>query len=159
MTTTPGYGTAELHLGQASPELQKQIGQPHHRRKSGAFREYWVYPDQRFEAIVSRRSNRLLSLFFHRGSTLAAVEFFGKTEKQILNIFGEPWKVGGDMEFADGDHIRRWLAYRSGIGFFFDKEGIVETVSISARSRQPDTKPVSRVTMQHTRRIAALVRT
>jgi hypothetical protein len=156
MATTPGYGTEQVHLGLASSALSKTMGKPSLRRKSGVLREYWVYPDQHFEAIVSLRSNRLLSLFFHQGSTLAGAEFFGQREADIRQQFGKPYKEGGGVTFTDGDYLGRWLSYSSGIAFFFDQAGTVKTVCISAKSKAVRSKLVVSHGQSHLQK-AALV--
>jgi hypothetical protein len=136
MMTLPGYGTENIHLGQVSSVLLDSMGNPSRLSQSSDLREYWVYPEKHFEAIVSRRSNKLLSLFFHKGSAVAGGEFFGQSEDRIRRTFGEPNKQGGGLTFADGDYLGRWLSYDSGIGFHFDKSGQVITIAIFAPKRK-----------------------
>jgi hypothetical protein len=153
----PGYGSEQIHLGQSAKELSKFLGKPAHRRKASTLREYWVYPALHMEAIVSRRSGRILSLFFHRGSTLGATDAFKQSEDELRRQYGEPYKQGGGLTFADGGHLGRWIAYRSGIAFFFAKDGTVKTVCISARSTARVAKPAARHGVALSQRIAALV--
>lgn len=158
MNTSPGYGTQWVHLGQDSSELVKRLGKPSKRRKSSNLREYWIYTEPHFEAIVSRKSRRLLSLFFHKGSPLAGEEFFGESEDAIRELFGDPQKMGGGITFEDGEFLGRWLGYGTGITFFFDPAGKVNTVGISARKRVAASKIVAKQRNSLSTQVAAFRR-
>lgn len=155
MKTSPGYGTLHVHLGQTSSDLVKSFGKPSRRQISSALREYWVYPELHFEAIVSRRSENLLSLFFHKGSTLGGAEFFGKSEDSIRELLGEPQKSGGGKTCDDGDFWGRWLAYETGITFFLGRAGKVKMVSVSAPKRVSPRASVVRHAAGVSTRVAA----
>ena len=156
MRTSPGYGTQEVHLGQASSDLVKRLGRPSKRKAVSALREYWIYPELHFEAIVSRRTGNLLSLFFHKGSRLAGDDFFGLSEATLRKGHGDPQKSGGGVRFADGDFLGRWLAYKTGITFFLDEAGKVTTVAISARKRVAPRVSVARHSGSVSAHIAAM---
>ena len=157
-STSPGYGTRQLHLGQASSEVVKVLGKPSQQKVTSDLREYWVYPELNFEAIVSRRTGRLLSLFFHDGSSLAGGEFFGRSVRDIHGLFGEAHKSGGGTTFSDGECIDRWIAYETGISFFFNRAGRVKTVCVSAPKRTRKRLSVVRHSESHSAHVAALRR-
>jgi hypothetical protein len=135
MTLVPGYGIEDIHLGQTSAELQARLGAPSKRSKSSDLREYWVYSELKFEAIVSRKTARLLSLFFHRGCALAGAELLGHSEEEIVQRFDVPQRVVDGFSLADGEYFDRYTSYDSGISFFFDEAGKVKTVCVTARKR------------------------
>ena len=136
MTLFPGYGTEKLHLGQSVDVLEKQLGPPESRSSEGSFREYWLYPSVALEGIVSRRSGRILSLFFRKQTSFVDKGLFGLNEAEVRESYSEPSHVGGGFQSKFVGYIGRWMTYDSGIGFYFDEAGLVETISVFARKRK-----------------------
>ena len=156
MTIIPGRGTERLHLGQTSGYLRSAFGPPGRRRKAGAFREYWVYPELGFECIVSRRSGRILSIFLHSAHKLEGSEVFGASEDRIRALYSSPSLEGGEFRVDDGKFFGRWFSYDSGIGFHFDESGRVETISVFAAKRKRKPRVVASDRRVQSRGIAAL---
>jgi hypothetical protein len=136
MTIVPGYGTDAIHLGQTSSVLRSVLGPPTRRRKSGSLREYWVYSDLNFEAIVSQKTGRLLSLFFHLGSPLAGGRLLGLTEEAVYRKFTAPSRRVKGFPLTDDQYLDSYLAYDAGISFFIGKSGKVKTVVVSSPKRK-----------------------
>jgi len=156
MTVKPGFGVERLHLRQSADQLRSGFGTPKKRRKTGSFREYWLYPEKRFDCIVSRRSGVVLSLFLHRGNPFLGTEIFGANEDQVREMFSKPDLDGGGFTAVTGDYVGRWLSYDQGIGFDFNVSGKVETVSIFAPKRSAKAKKTASHRQPHEQQIAAL---
>ena len=142
MTLKSGYGTKELHLGQTSLELQGFLGTPARRTRASSLREYWLYPDQGLEAIVSRKSGKLLSLFFGGGGRLAGEEWFGRSEQEIRQQLGEPAREAGGFRLGKNDYFDRYLSYNTGIAFFLGQDHLVRKICITAAKRERKRKAV-----------------
>jgi hypothetical protein len=155
MTIRPGYGTEQLHLRQTSSDLRAKFGLPEKRWKSDGFREYWSYPKSGFECIVSTRSGIVLSIFL-KAASLANSDasgrpMFGADEDAVLRAYSKPALEGGGSNISTGAFVGRWYSYESGIGFYFDKSGHVETISVFApkRKRYPRVATSDRRTQSH----------
>ncbi len=160
MTFSPGFGSHDLHLGQTSSSLRDRFGQPTSIRQTGTFRDYWLYPVLGLEAIISRRTGNVLSLFFSRAETSdqpGVPSLLGTTEKSVVDQFGSPDLRGGDFQLPGGNYVDRWFSYDRGIGFHFDRQGYVKTVSIFAPKRKIKIrKPAAQHGRGQSRSIAAL---
>jgi hypothetical protein len=160
MTLTPGYGTETFHLRESADRLRQLFGPPSERRKTGSFREYWLYPNDHLDCIVSKKSGMVLSLFLHRGNPLIGLDEFDVTEANLRKIYGLPAQEGGGFRISTGDYVNRWLNYDRGIGFDFDAENRLQTISIFAPKQKATArrvqKPAASHGQVHTRRIAAL---
>jgi len=139
-----GYGSPTIHLRQPSDEVRKLLGKPEKKRKAPGAREYWIYSKLGVDVLVSRRTGRLLSIFFHRKgkgySRTADVRTasgiaMSTNRDHVLDSYGEPYKTGGDLLLSGGEFVGSWLSYRSGIGFHFDRDGRVEVISIFSAKR------------------------
>ena len=144
-----GYGLPHIHLGQFADEVSGRFGAARKVRKSSALRTYWLYPDAGFDCIISSKSKRVLSIFFHaqNGGRLQEIQVvcqkavtFHATESEVRGAFGPPDKVGGDFTTGGGEYVPKWLSYPSGIGFYFGKDGGVETIGVfrPSRLRKPE---------------------
>jgi hypothetical protein len=156
MTIKAGYGSDRVHLRQSSQDLVKLLGAPEKRRNSGALRQYWLYPAEHFECIVSRRSGRVLSLFFHAGNPFGESDIFAATEEKVRRMYPSKPLEGGGFRLSTGDFVGRWLSFDEGIGFHFDEKGKLRTVSVFARKHRADVKAVASCGDGHSRQIAAL---
>jgi len=132
----PGYGFSDLHLREHKSVLRARFGAPAAKSRSGAFREYWLYPGSHFNCIVSRRSGEVLSIFVERGSPLLERDVFTADETWIRAQYGEPDLEGGGFTLSTGHYVGKWLSYPQGIGFHFDAEGKVERLGIFSPSRR-----------------------
>jgi hypothetical protein len=162
MTITPGYGTEQLHLRQESSDLLKRFGHPAKRRKSDGFREYWLYPKDGFECIVSTRSGLVLSVFLKASSHAGDDESepaFGANEEAVLQAYSKPALEGGGFKTSTGTFVGRWFSYDSGIGFHFDDSGRVETIAVFAAKRRRKPRVATSDRRVESRGIAALRRT
>lgn len=141
-----GYGNRTLHVGQRASELLRRFGRPRYRKQATtASRSYWLYPQIGLECIVSRRSERVLSLFFlaqgcdgHKGAnvrTQAGVRL-GDSARRVRSYYGKPSKEGGGFELSSGDYVRAWYSYRQGVGFHFGRRGKLEIIAIFSPSRR-----------------------
>jgi len=139
-----GYGSPVLHLRQPSEEVRKLLGEPERKTKAPGARVYWIYADRGLDFLVSTRTGRLLSIFYHRkggGYKRTAIVrtasgiVMSATRDQVLDSYGEPYKTGGDFVLSGGGYVGSWLSYRSGIGFHFDRDGRVEVVGIFSPSQ------------------------
>ncbi len=160
MTLTPGYGTDHLHLRESSDRIKHLFGEPAKRRKTGSFREYWLYPDHHFDCIVSRTSGAVLSLLLYSGKRITGDEEFALTEARVREMYGPPVQEGGGFRLATGDYVNRWLTYDMGIGFDFNAANRLQTISIFAPKKKPATKRAGKLTASHgahTQQIAALL--
>ncbi|HEX9201955.1 MAG TPA: hypothetical protein VF865_20535 [Acidobacteriaceae bacterium] len=158
MTIVPGRGTERLHLGQTSSDLRSAFGPPGRRRKDGSFREYWVYPDLGFECIVSRRTGRILSIFFHRAASFDGSDLFGASEERIRTLYSPPSFKGGGFRVGEDKFFGRWYSYESGIGFHFDESGHVKTISVFVPKRRRKAQTTRSDRRVDSRGIAALRR-
>lgn len=158
MTVAPGYGNQLLNLRQTSAELREHFGPPRKRRKTGSFREYWFYPDQHFDCIVSMRSGRVLSFFLHPGTRLVEPEVFETGEDLVRRTYSSPKVEGGGKTLLTGNYLGRWYSYDEGIGFDFDKEGKLQTISVFASKQKARPKPhvMSATHAPHPERMAAM---
>jgi hypothetical protein len=158
MTVKPGFGFEHLHLRGYSDLLIQRFGPPKKRRESGSLREYWMYPDQHFDCIVSKKTGLILSLFLHAGNPLGAAELFGASEDRILQLYRSPSKEGGGQTLMTGDFVGRWLTYDEGIGFDFGPDSKLRTVSIFAPKQKVKAKlkAVSATHREQSELIAAL---
>ena len=137
--TKPGFGDEDLHLRQHTSQLLGRLGSPTKRSLSSALREYWLYPEQGIECIVSRKTSKVLSIFLKAGTAAPAQDqpdLIGLPLKEILSRYGKPDLEGGDLTLASGDYVGRWFSYETGIGFHFDHQGRVKTVSVFATKRK-----------------------
>ena len=157
MTVRAGYGTETIHLGQKAPDLRAALGQPSRRRSAGSMREHWLYTPLAFEAVVSRKTGNLLSLFYQNGSPLLENHFFTLDEPALRKVFGEPALVIEGTLLSDGSYLDRLLSYNSGISFFLGGNGIVRKVSITHPKRTPRRKAAQSAPARH-QSIAALRR-
>ena len=162
MTFIPGYGTERLHLGQSSDVLRSEFGSPQGKRRLGSFREYWLYPSYDVDAIVSRRTGKILSLFFRRLID-SRDDLFDLSEAEVRAQNPYPAHEGRGLELATGGYIGPWLTYDKGIGFSFDRTGKIETVSIFAKKRlkresEPKRSKAKSASTNQTSQIAALRR-
>ncbi|HEY5330775.1 MAG TPA: hypothetical protein VIJ79_12880 [Acidobacteriaceae bacterium] len=136
MMAKPGYGFSDLHLREHKDALCARFGAPATKRRSGAFREYWLYPGLHFDCIVSRRSGEVLSIFVERGTPFLDNDVFAADETRIRAQFGEPDLEGGDFTLSTGHYVGKWLSYPQGIGFHFNANGKLETLGIFSPSRR-----------------------
>lgn len=140
MTTKPGFGVEDVHLRQDASLLVERLGRPTKRHTSTPLREYWLYPDQGVECIVSTKTSRVLSIFLKAGIVTTSPrqpDLLGLSQQEIISRFGQPDLEGGDLTLNTGDYVGRWFSYVTGIGFHFDRQGYVETVSVFAAKRRP----------------------
>ena len=142
MTVRPGYGSPMLHLRQPSSKLLTEFGEPQRKVSVTALRQYWFYPEQHFECLVSKRTGAVLSIFLHRGNPVGGNDLFHLTETEIRMLLASPVAEGGGFEVEAG-YVPRWLSYSDGIGFYLDQTGKVETVSLYARKRTARTRKAS----------------
>ena len=136
MTITPGRGANKLHLRQPWSMVLDQLDPPAQRRKVGKIREFWLYPDRGIEVVVSRQTQHLLSILLDFRTHPTDTPFGPLDVEQVRNRFGIPSSEGGGLILGDGTYFGKWYSYDSGIGFQFDQEGLVETISIFARRRR-----------------------
>jgi len=158
MTIVPGRGIERLHLGQSASDLRSVFGPPKRRVKAGAFREYWLYPEAGFECIVSRRTGRILSIFFHRADSRDGNDLFGASEDRVRALYSSPSMEGGGFRVGDDKFVGRWYSYESGIGFHFDESGHVKTISVFAPKRRRKAQAARSDRRVDSRGIAALRR-
>jgi hypothetical protein len=152
----PGFGIEVLHLRQSADRLSADFGKPGRRQRAGSIREYWFYPEKHFECLVSRRSGNVLSLFFHSGNPFIEADLFRSDEDSIRRRFSKPDIEGGGFTTLGGDYVGRWLTYDSGIGFDFDVEGKLRTVSVFAPKRKPLPKAAASHQLSCQHQLAAL---
>lgn len=155
MTPFAGYGTEALHLGQNSSALISLLGKPKRKSATGTLREHWLYPELFFEAVVSRKSGNLLSLFYKTGSQLVDPSLFQMNEKEIRIKFGTPELAVEGVQVDGFGYVDAYLAYNSGISFFLGRDGSVRKVAISNPRRLPRRKTVRHAPTAH-RQLAAL---
>jgi hypothetical protein len=156
MTVRPGYGIEALHLGATTTDLQARFGEPAVRRRSGSFREYWIYPSDHFDCIVSRRSRRVLSIFFHAGNRLMEPGIFHQNETAVRTEYSAPALEGGGFTSMTGNFINRWYSYDNGLGFDFDQKGRLQTVSVFAAKQTAKSKATASIRHSHEHSLAAL---
>jgi hypothetical protein len=145
MLLRPGKGGDELKLGKLMPEIRRVLGPPPSVKKGPDFRIYWVYRNLGIDCMFSVRSERLLSLFLFAegadGHTKAAQVttdrgvLLGDKRSKVLRVYGRPDLKDESFVTADGDYVREWYSYHSGIGFHFGKDARVEMISIFAPRR------------------------
>lgn len=148
-----GYGTSQFRLRRSSAEVTAILGRPRKVRSAQGARVYWIYPKAGLEFLVSTRTGRLLSIFFHRRSTrhpqaldLKAADgpIFSITRGDVQTRYGAPYKFGGNFVLSSGEYVRGWMSYKSGIGFHLDRHGKVETVSIFSPVRRNRRSTINR---------------
>jgi hypothetical protein len=117
-----------------------------------------MYPELGFECIVSRRTGRVLSIFFHKAIALAGKDIFGASEDRVRALYSSPSREGGGFRVGDDKFFGRWFSYGSGIGFHFDEAGRVETISVFAAKRKRKPRVATSDRRVQSRGIAALQR-
>ena len=127
----PGYGTRTLHLGMTTAALENEHGLARECRPKGSFREYWLYPD--FDCLVSRNSNTVLSFFLRAGALHETSRQWN--EQSVVSEMGAPQLSGGGFCLSDGQYVDRWISYDAGIGFHFQADGRLVTLSIFRKRR------------------------
>ena len=157
MTVRPGYGNEVLHLGQTSADLKAVLGRPKRRRSVGSLRQYWLYPEHHLQFIVSRRTGNLLTLFFDKDSGYFDEALSHATQDQVRSDFGEPSRETAGMYLLSGGYLDAFMAYDSGICFFFGEDHTLRRIAVTAPKRKVKRKPVTHaIAAQH--HIAALRR-
>ncbi len=155
----PGKSINNLRLRQPTSSLPARMGRPAKRTLTDSFREYWIYPEAGIDLMVSKRSKRVLSIFVHQpenSSTDSIDSLLNATEQEIRERFSSPSREGKPFSTQDKSFYSHWYSYDSGLGFHFNPEGRVETISIFAAKRKP-TVARSAASHHHTlRKVAAL---
>ncbi len=128
----PGYGMRTLHLGMATAALENEHGPAPECRPKGSFREYWMYAQ--FDCLISRKSNTVLSFFLRPGALRENSRTWN--EQSVLSEMGAPQLSGGGFYLSDGQYVDRWLSYDAGIGFHFQLDGRLTTLSVFRKRRQ-----------------------
>jgi len=144
MKVRAGYGAPELHLRMEKDELRRAFGSPERKRKGDAFRLYYLYPKLGFECIVSERTGKVLSIFFHRpadpGSSLkvrtADGLAIGDGKAKLADAYPKPDKRSDGFRLSNGVFVGPWMSYDNGIGFHLDSENRIQTISIFAPVRR-----------------------
>jgi hypothetical protein len=141
-----GYGLDELHLRQTSRRILLTFGWPNAKRLGSAGgRVYWLYLHRGFDCIVSTKTNIVLSLFFYREGCDGHQGALVKTSRgispgdslyKIKHVYGKPDRSGGGCTLSTGEYVRKWISYRSGVGFQVGHEGKVEIISLFTVSRE-----------------------
>lgn len=140
-----GCGFDLFHLSQTAKQLTERFGKP--SRKITAFatnRSYWLFPRYGFECIISTKSNRVLSLFFHRtgnGYLAAPVRTSrgiapGDWAENITKEYGPPDKFREGRKLSTGEYVRSWTSYFQGVGFYCGLDSKVDVIGIFARKRK-----------------------
>jgi hypothetical protein len=160
MNIRAGYGSRELHLRQEWSEVRKLFGNPEKMQKTDGFRVYCLYPQLGFDCIVSERSGKVLSLFFHRPSDDRVQSFPVRTEANIalgdaltrlVASYPMPDRRSEGFLLSDGTFVGPWLSFDDGIGFHLDSDNRVQTISIFAPVRRHAAKPADIATLPETR--------
>lgn len=146
MVLTEGYGCTALHLRQGYRQILDRFGVPDQKKPASTeMRTYWLYFKVGFDCIISRKSRKLLSLFFYRdkyaGHNGAPVETTqgirpGDTMKRVIAAYGQPQKKGGGFTTLDSTYVRKWFSYSDGIGFHFGCDDKVDIISIFSAGRR-----------------------
>jgi len=142
MNVRPGYGAPELHLKMDLDDVKRSFGPPEKRQKGDGFRIYYLYPKLGFDCIVSQRSGKVLSLFFHRPldsqfdvrtDTGIAI---GDDRAKVAAVYPKPDGSSEGFELSTGTFVGPWLSFDEGIAFHLDRKDKVETISIFAPVRR-----------------------
>jgi outer membrane protein assembly factor BamE (lipoprotein component of BamABCDE complex) len=112
-----GYGTLELHVGQAPEQVRDLLGQPDEQR--GFTEQYfWIYQRLGIDIDFGATRNRVQRLFFYKGGVenhhTAKVRIDGiipgSSRQKVINSLGAPERSGRVGE-------KEWLWYSRGVQF------------------------------------------
>ncbi|MGC2112624.1 MAG: hypothetical protein WA655_24100 [Candidatus Korobacteraceae bacterium] len=132
----PGYGTADLHVGQSGGDVEQVLGGPDEKVSSGE-QFYYRYLANGVDVDLGRSLARVKRLFFfdtnieghsNKAPVLVQGMQFGATRSQIVKRFGAPNLTGGPVRV--GRRMKSWVCYKSGIEFDFDGRDRLVTIII-----------------------------
>ena len=129
-----GYGTSELHVGMTAEEAVSALkSRPDREQIAEGTGVYLIYKRKGVEILVSGRTGKVMSLFFkspHANVRLSSGIGLRSRMEAVLDAYGPPQNRGGGHPLSTGKYVGTWFSYNMGLGFHFNKGGLVTTISI-----------------------------